>query len=52
MMLCRQLNIYELAMILYDFQALDQNEKGIIGDTRYDTKRKASYVTRDGRGIC
>lgn len=42
-----RLNVYELAMILYDFQALDQNEKGIIGDTRYDTKRKASYVTRD-----
>lgn len=42
-----RLDVYELAMILYDFQALDQNEKGIIGDTRYDTNRKASYVTRD-----
>lgn len=42
-----KLDVYEFAMILYDFQALDQNEKGIIGDTRYDTKRKTSYVTRD-----
>jgi len=41
------LDIYELAMILYDFQALDQKACGIPGDLRYGTGRKASYVTRD-----
>ena len=41
------LDIYELAMILYDFQALDQKVCGVPGDLRYGTSRQTSYVTRD-----
>ncbi|MCM1175190.1 MAG: N-6 DNA methylase [Blautia sp.] len=41
------LNLYEMAMILFDFQGLDQKMKGIPGDMRYGTNRKASFVTRD-----
>ena len=41
------LDIYELALILYDFCALDQGVKGITGDLRYGSNRSTSYVTRD-----
>ncbi|MEY8535388.1 N-6 DNA methylase [Blautia pseudococcoides] len=41
------LNSTEIACILYGFPSLDSNEEGILGDKRYGTTRKASYVTRD-----
>lgn len=41
------LNLSQLAMILYDFPALDQKVQGVPGDLRYGTGKHASYVTRD-----
>lgn len=37
----------EMIHILYDFKSLDLGVDGIHGDTKYDSNRKASYVTRD-----
>lgn len=41
------LDLFELAMVLYDFPALDQKAQGVPGDLRYETNRHTSYVTRD-----
>lgn len=41
------ISIEEMACILYGFPGLDANSNGVIGDKRYGTSRKASFVTRD-----